>query len=106
LEHGKAYAKGIRDRILSGLDGIWTGILWRSGAFKKPKPGGTGKTGATDIPSWAKGNPRGRPYVGESGNDFARRMMDEKYGKGNWSKSGQQGREFSQIKKYGDRHFE
>ena len=29
--------------------------------------------------------------------------MDEKYGKGNWPKTEQQNREYSQLKKYGDR---
>ncbi|MGS6433520.1 hypothetical protein ACUS56_32310, partial [Pseudomonas aeruginosa] len=37
--------------------------------------------GAKDVPSWAKGD---RPYQGESGKDFAKRIMDQKYGKGNW----------------------
>jgi hypothetical protein len=69
--------------------------------YKTPKKGGTGKAGSTDIPSWAKGE---RPYQGESGKDFATRIMDEKYGPGGWSSKGS--REFSQLKKFGDRHFE
>jgi len=43
-----------------------------------------------------------RPYVGESGRDFAKRVMDGKYGPGNWSESGP---EYKQIQKYGDRSF-
>jgi RHS repeat-associated protein len=39
LEHWEAYAKGWRDRILSGLEGIYTGILGRNPALKTPKPG-------------------------------------------------------------------
>ena len=66
---------------------------------KKPKKGGKGKAGATDIPSWAKGNV---PYVDESGKEFATRVMNEHYGEGNWSAKS---KEFSEIKKYGDRHF-
>ncbi|WP_426729825.1 hypothetical protein, partial [Pseudomonas aeruginosa] len=53
-----------------------------------------------DVPSWAKGD---RPYQGESGKDFAKRIMDQKYGKGNW-KDGP-GSEYNQIKKWGDRSF-
>jgi hypothetical protein len=55
------------------------------------------KEQATDIPSWAK------PRPGESGKDFADRMMDSKYGRGGWRRSGTQGREHSQLKKWGDR---
>ena len=29
--------------------------------------------------------------------------MDEHYGKGNWKRSGKQGDEYSQLKKFGDR---
>lgn len=43
---------------------------------KKPKPG-SGKEKADDVPSWARGQ---RPYQGESGGDFADRLMGEKYG--------------------------
>lgn len=46
-----------------------------------------------DVPKWAKGN---RPYKGESGKDFAKRLMDEKYGAGNY-KTGP-GSEYNQIK--------
>lgn len=71
--------------------------------FKKPKPGATGKKGSTDIPSWAKGK---QPKVGQSGNDFATECMNTRYGKGNWSRNGSQAREYSQLRKYADRHFE
>lgn len=67
--------------------------------FKKPITG-SGKEKATDVPSWAKGN---KPYVGENGNNFAKRLLDGKYGSGNY-KTGP-GTEFNQIKKWGDRAF-
>jgi hypothetical protein len=70
-------------------------------AKKKPKPGATGKLGATNIPSWAKGQ---FPNVGESGRDFAKRLMDDKYGAGNYDTG--PASEFSKLKKYGDRHFQ
>lgn len=43
-----------------------------------------------------------RPYVGESGRDFAKRILDDKYGPGNWSKSD---KEYGQLQKFGDRNF-
>ncbi len=56
---------------------------------------------ATDIPSWAKGE---APLLNENGKSFARRLLDEKYGAGNYPTG--PGSEFSKIKKYGDRAFE
>jgi len=61
---------------------------------KVKKPGLSGKEGAKDVPSWALGQ---RPRVGESGKEFATRLMDEKYGPGNYEKGG--GSEFSKIQK-------
>ncbi|WP_435781834.1 hypothetical protein [Providencia hangzhouensis] len=45
-----------------------------------PKPRISGKEGAKDVPSWAKGE---KLLVGENGNKFAERLLDAKYGKGN-----------------------
>jgi hypothetical protein len=47
---------------------------------KKPKAGLTGKEAAKDVPSWAKGQ---RPLTTESGRQFAERLLDAKYRKGN-----------------------
>ena len=69
--------------------------------YKKLVSGKTGKEAANDVPSWAKGN---RPYTNESGKDFAKRLMDEKYEPGNY-KTGP-GSEYNKIKKWGDRGFE
>jgi len=68
---------------------------------KVPKPGVDGKAGAKDIPSWAEGQ---RPYEGESGKEFAQRLLDEKYGSGNYARGPSS--EFNQIQKYGDRSFQ
>ncbi len=68
--------------------------------FKETIPRLSGKEGAKDAPSWARGQ---RPYVGENGRDFAKRLMDEQYGRGNWEQD--RGDEFNKIKKYGDRNF-
>lgn len=66
---------------------------------KVPKPGVGGKEGAKDVPSWAKGE---RPNVGESGKDFADRLLGDKYGD-EFPKG--PGSEWNQIKKWGDRSF-
>src|SRR5487761_358804 len=67
--------------------------------FKEPIPRLSGRDGAKDIPSWARGM---RPRVGENGRDYAKRLMDEKYGPGNWDKTKP---EYKQLQKYGDRNF-
>jgi RHS repeat-associated protein len=69
--------------------------------YKKPKPNISGKEGAKDVPSWAKGE---RPMEGENGDKFSRRLLDKKYGKGNYPTKSQT--EYSKIKKWGDRAFE
>jgi hypothetical protein len=67
--------------------------------FKETIPRLSGKEAAKNIPSWARGQ---RPYVGEKGRDFAKRLMDEQYGRGNWTRRSD---EYRKIQKYGDRAF-
>jgi hypothetical protein len=74
--------------------------------YKQRASGLTGKEAATDVPSWIEEWPDARPGVNESGTTFATRMMNKKYGPGGWERAGQQGTEFSQLKKFGDRAFE
>jgi hypothetical protein len=69
--------------------------------YKKLKSRVSGKEGAKDVPQWAKGQ---RPRIGEAGNAFAKRLLDEKYGPGNYPQG--PGSEFSKIRKWGDRSFE
>ena len=69
--------------------------------YKKPVSGKSGKEAAKDVPSWAKGN---RPYKDENGNAFAKRLLDERYGPGNYYKGTKT--EYNQIRKWGDRGFE
>ena len=57
------------------------------------------KERATDIPSWTEGQ---KPLPGESGKDFATRLLDQKYGKGNYPKGPRT--EFNKLQKYGDRY--
>jgi hypothetical protein len=90
---------------------VWQGFNTMSNSAKrlamlnkgnnKKSKSGSGKEKATDIPSWAKGN---KPLKGENGKDFATRLMNEKYGIGNY-KTGP-GSEFSKLQKYGNRAFE
>jgi hypothetical protein len=90
LEHGN-------DSV--NADGIK--FILKTVTFKIPVPGLSGKEGAKDVPEWAKGN---RPTVDEDGKDFAKRLMDEKYGPGEYEKG--PGTEFSKIQKWGDRAFQ
>lgn len=68
--------------------------------YKVPRSGVSGAEGAKDVPSWARGE---RPLVDEKGRDFAKRLLDQKYGEGNWGRG--PGSEFSKIQKWGDRAF-
>jgi hypothetical protein len=69
--------------------------------YKKAKTGLSAKEAAKDVPSWAKGQ---RPLTTENGRQFAERLLDEKYGRGNYPTG--PGSEFNKIKKWGDRAFE
>lgn len=68
---------------------------------KKPIAGLSGKDGAKDVPSWAKGK---RPLQGETGRDFADRILGEKYGNSGYDKG--PASEHNKIRKWGDRAFE
>jgi RHS repeat-associated protein len=69
--------------------------------FQIPRSGLSGKETAKDAPSWAKSF---RPKTGECGKNFAKRLLDEKYGPGNYKRG--PGTEFNRIQKWGDRAFE
>jgi hypothetical protein len=79
--------------------GVMTWFVIVPFSIAAPKPGVSRKEGAKDVPSWAKGQ---RPRVGESRMDFAKRLLDGKYGPGNYDKG--PGSEFSQIQKSGIGH--
>lgn len=75
--------------------------------YKKPVAGQTGKAGATDIPSWVKDDGYRPPRVGEKGEAYATRLMNNKFGN-DWPRGADKEireTEFSQIKKWADRHF-
>ncbi len=55
------------------------------------------KEKANDRPSWSLGE---KPLKGEKPTEFAKRVMDKRYGEGNYDT---RGREFSQLKKWGTR---
>jgi hypothetical protein len=69
--------------------------------YKTPISGESAKKASKDAPSWAKGK---KPFKNESGKDFAERLLNDHYGKGNWSEKGPRS-EHNKIKKYGDRAF-
>jgi hypothetical protein len=72
--------------------------------YKRPVAGQTGKEAATDIPSWVKNEHYPSPRVGEHSADYAARILDHKYGPGNWQKGPTS--EYNQIEKWARRHFE
>jgi RHS repeat-associated protein len=100
VEGAGAAAVGSEAIILAPLFIPGDSVIVRADQYKVPKPGVSGKEGAKDIPSWAKGN---RPRVGESGKDFAKRLLDEKYGPGKYDSG--PGSEFNKVRKWGDRAF-
>jgi len=69
---------------------------------KVPVPGLSGKEGAKDVPSWAKGE---RPYVGESGKEFADRLFKDKLGRPASGTERGAGGDHNGIRKWGDRAF-
>jgi RHS repeat-associated protein len=82
---GSYIAPYVMDPIIDAIPLEW---------FAKP----SGKERASDTPSWAKGQ---RPRDGESGKDFAERLLKDKYGPGNFDRG--PGSEYNKIKKFGDR---
>lgn len=64
----------------------------------------SGKERATDAPSWVSSAMNAMPpHWGEKAKDYARRLMDQKYGSGNW-KTGPN-TEYNKIVKYLTRHI-
>ena len=57
--------------------------------------------GARDVPNWALVE---RPRSGESGNDFAKRLMDAKHGPGNYEIGPTS--EFGKVRIWGNRSFQ
>jgi|GEM_PF-3277103 len=71
-----------------------------NGGYKSARPHKEISKMKNDAPHWAKGH---KPRIGEDGKGFAKRLMDAKYGEGNWKKGG--GTEYSEIQKWGQTHF-
>ena len=86
----------------------WVADLLRGGKIgkeelelpKKPIPGLSGKEAADSPPDWVRGE---KPMIKETGKDFAKRLMDQKYGPGKYPRGPDT--EFNKIRKWGDRHF-
>lgn len=81
-------------------DASCQGQLIQLAEKKIPKSNISGKEGAKDIPSWAKGE---RPFVGESGKDFADRLIKGQTGQPATDKGPTS--DWSKLRKYGDRNF-
>ncbi len=62
---------------------------------------------AKDTPSWSRGTaPREKPDgTWENGKEYAKRLLDEKYGPGNWEQDKGPRSEYNRLKKHGDRDF-
>ena len=71
--------------------------------FKKPKSGQSGKESSNDVPDFARGN---RPYVGESGDQFAKRILDQQFPNDIGNHKTGPNSDYSIIKKWGERHFD
>ena len=61
---------------------------------------GSGKEKSNDIPSRYRGE---RPFINESGKEFAKRLCDAVFGEGNYDTG--PGSDYNILKKYGDRAF-
>jgi hypothetical protein len=72
--------------------------------YKRPKARQTGAQAKDDIPGWVKGDRYRPPRVGENGNQYAKRLLDHKFGAGKWSEG--PGTDFNKIKKWANEHFE
>lgn len=102
-------AGGVVGSSIGGVVGTvvdYTRVLYNKavgdGDHYKSPTSGSGKEKASDIPSWVRQNSTNRPHVGETPNVTAARVMNAKYGEGNWSKSTG---EYSQIQKWAARSF-
>ena len=93
-------AIGTRLRALVAARGTARSV-GAAATHKVPRAGVSAKEAAKDVPSWATGE---RPVLGEKGRDFAKRILDGKYGPGQYPKG--PGSEFSKIQKWGDRAFQ
>lgn len=66
-------------------------------------PNQSGKEAASNIPDWARGY---RRFVDETPSQFARRLMDQRFGAGRWRRDADREADFRKIQKFGQRGFE
>ncbi len=89
---------GIQD-MEAFVGGFSERAVGKSGTVLEAKPSKkSGKEKGSDIPEWAKGL---KKQPGESGKDAAKRILDERYGSGNYRTG--PGSEYNKLKKYLDR---
>ena len=65
----------------------------KTSEYKKAKSG-SGKEKANDVPDWVKGE---KPYKNENGKDFAKRLLEKRFGKDAKYKTGP-GSDYNKIK--------
>ncbi len=108
---GQATIKGngVVERVaarVSAITGIKSGILpagrIEDGTYKSPTSG-SGKDKSSDVPSWVRQEAGNRPRTGETPNETAARVMNGRYGEGNWN---QKSPEYSKIQKWAARSFQ
>ncbi len=89
----------ISDRTLVNIKNIPKYVFGKLIKFAKASKTSK-KERSTDAPEWAKREP---PKKGETGKVYAKRILDKKYGKGNWKKGPTS--EFNRIIKYAKRNL-
>ena len=97
----KKIKKVVKKKKIKGKSVRYSKSKAKSGTRNKKKSKTSKKEKADDPPSWAR---KEKPRKGENGNQYAKRKMDERYGRGRWTKKGTKAREYSKLKKWADRH--
>ena len=89
-EEAKRHAKGLEDAIGGTFDAVIkggkAGIDWvveTGGRMFAKQSKKSDKERSTDYPDWSNFEP---PKKGEKPKKYVERILDEKYGKGNWKK--------------------
>jgi hypothetical protein len=71
---------------------------------KRPIAGQTGKEAKDQIPGWVRTDRYPNPRAGENGTTYAKRILDHKFGPGNWSEG--PATDYNKIKKWANEHWE
>jgi hypothetical protein len=83
---GGYIAKRFYDKNKEQINDAFNGIGGNeqgAGVYEAKSSKKSSKERSSDIPSWSRGK---SALPGENGNDYATKLLNEKYGKGNWKK--------------------